>query len=71
MFNKNELRSVMARHGETATDLANALGTSYSNLSKKMNAISDWTVTQVYQLKRHYNLSAEDIDRIFFNLECS
>ncbi len=71
MVNKNELRSVMARHGETVTDLANALGMSYPNLSKKINSHVDWTVSQVGKLKVHYNLSAEDIDRIFFSHECS
>lgn len=70
MVNRNELRSIMVKHGETAKDLANALGMSYPNLSKKMNGHSDWTISQALKLKGHYNLSAEDIDRIFFGLEC-
>ena len=71
MVNKNELRSVMARYGETVTDLANALGMSYPNLSKKINNHIDWTVSQVRKLKEHYSLSTEDIERIFFTAECS
>lgn len=71
MVNRNELRSIMVKHGETMRDLGNALGMCYSNISKKMSNKSDWTVSQVCAIKAHYGLTAEDIDRIFFSHECS
>lgn len=71
MVNKNELKSVMVRYGDTMTDLGKYLGMTYTNVSKKLNGYSDWTVSQVYAVKQRYNLTAEDIDRIFFRHECS
>ena len=71
MVNKNEFRSVMIRHGENQSDVAKWLGMSVANLSKKLNGNGDWTVAQIMCVKKRYDLSPEDIDRIFFSSECS
>jgi transcriptional regulator with XRE-family HTH domain len=67
-MDKNKLKSVAYAHGETLKDLADAIGMSRSAFSLKLNERTDsgFTQPEIKQIKDHYNLSAEDVDLIFF-----
>lgn len=66
-MNKNLLNSFMAKKGETQLDLANLLGLSLSRVNAKINENSaQFTQTEIATIKKHYMLSAAEVDSIFF-----
>lgn len=65
-MNKNELRSVMARYGDSYQDLATALDKSLNAVTLKINGQKDFTRTEIKIIIDRYNLSPEDVVRIFF-----
>lgn len=66
-MNKNLLNSFMARKGETQLDLAKLLGISLSRANAKINENgAQFTQTEISIIKKHYALSAIDVDLIFF-----
>lgn len=67
-MNKELLRSVMALNGDTNRDLANLLGISEQSVSNKINENkSEFKQGEIAAIRRHYGLSAEQVDAIFFN----
>jgi hypothetical protein len=65
--NKKLLNSIMAKSGDTQNDLANLLGLSLSRVNAKINENeAQFTQTEIATLKKHYKLSAMDVDEIFF-----
>jgi hypothetical protein len=68
-MNKNQLKSIMVLHGDTGGSLAEYLGISESRFSAKINETSGAAFTQkeICKIKQKYNLSADDVDSIFFN----
>lgn len=54
-------------YGDTLESLANYLNIAYQTLSKKMNGHVDFTRTEILKIKQRYNLSAEQVDNIFFS----
>lgn len=66
-MNKALLRSVMALHGDTNKDLADYLGISEQSLSKKINENdTEFKQGEIKRIKVRYNLSADQVDLIFF-----
>ena len=67
-MNKRELESVMKRYGDTQETLAEALGLSRTRLNCKMNESRNATFNQpeIKQIKQRYNLSAKEVEIIFF-----
>ena len=66
-MNKNALRSIMALHGDTNRDLAQVLGKTEQSVSAKMNEKgSEFTQGEIVKIKDRYNLTAEQIEFIFF-----
>lgn len=66
-MNKALLRSFMIRHGDTQLMLAIAMGISLSRLNAKINNKSaEFNQKEILFIKHRYNLSATDIDEIFF-----
>lgn len=63
---KQELRAVMIRNGDRQADLAKAIGLSPPTLSDKINGRWDFWRAEIEAIALRYNLSAEDIARIFF-----
>ena len=63
----------MALHGDTGNDLAKALGLSPQRFSAKINEKNgaEFTQHEIQKIKDRYNLSAEDIEAIFFNKKVS
>ena len=68
-MNKNQLRSVMALHGENDGMLAEYLGISKSRFSAKIKETggAEFNQGEILKIKNKYNLTADEVDVIFFN----
>ena len=65
-MNKYEFRAEMARHGDSNLSLAKALNISAVSLSKKINSKVGFKQGEIAFIIERYQLSPDDIDRIFF-----
>ena len=70
-MNTNLLKAKMKLHNDTQRELADYLGRVISNVSFKINGKQAFNADEIRKMKKRYNLTAEEIDEIFFNLECS
>ena len=72
-MNKNLLMSVLARAGDKQADLANVLGLSLSRTNAKINETdgAQFYQSEIATIKTHYNLTAEEVDSIFFTVKVS
>jgi hypothetical protein len=72
-MNVNKLRSMMALNGDTGNSLAEALGLSPQRFSAKINERNgaEFNQGEIMTIKERYDLSAEDIDSIFFTAKVS
>lgn len=68
MMNKNRLKSVMVLYGDNNRKLAEYLDISESRFSAKINETNgaEFDKSEIFKMKQKYNLSAVDIDAIFF-----
>ena len=67
-MNSNELKSVMTLHGDTYKDLADYIGISETSFTNKINEKgTEFKYREIVKIKNKYNLSADQIDSIFFN----
>ena len=72
-MNSKLLKSHMALHGDTIRDLADYLGISPQSVSYKINekVINkdkiEFKQGEISAIKERYNLSADDVEAIFFN----
>ena len=71
MVNVRLLKSKMVLHDDTPDDLAVELGVHRATVYAKMRGDSDFTVPDIMTIKNRYNLTAEDVDDIFFASEVS
>ena len=71
-MNSALLKSYIVKNQDTQAKLAKALGISASNLNEKINgkAVS-FRQNEISLIKDRYNLSAEEIDAIFFSIPLS
>jgi hypothetical protein len=70
--NRKALRSVMVLHGDTNSNLAELLGISLQSVSNKLNENgSEFKQGEILKIKERYNLSAEQVESIFFASEVS
>lgn len=66
-MNKSLLRSIMALHGDTNRDLADALGITEQSFSAKINENkTEFKQSEIARIQQLYNLTAEQITNIFF-----
>ena len=63
---KEKLKEFMDIFGDNLTKLADYLGISYQSISKKLNGHTDFKLTEIRMIKERYNLTAEEVDYIFF-----
>lgn len=63
-----KLKAQMKAHGDTQASLAASIGISLSRLNAKLNrtAGAEFDVAEIRAIKKRYNLSAEEVDNIFF-----
>lgn len=68
-MNKNELVSVMKKHGDNQSDLAEYLGISLSRLNAKINETdgAQFNQEEIKKIKIRYSLTIEQVDLIFFS----
>lgn len=71
-MNKAELESVMKLYGDTGISLSAYLGIARTTFSAKINETNgaEFTQSEIMMIKEKYNLSADDVDRIFFTAKC-
>lgn len=67
-MNKNKLRAMMALCGDTDGVLAEFIGINRGTFSKKLNETNggEFTQSEISKIKQRYNLTAEEVDEIFF-----
>lgn len=72
-MNKNLLESIMKLNGDTGNDLAAYLGIARSTFSLKLNETNgaEFVQGEIIKIKQRYDLSAEQIDNIFFTEKMS
>lgn len=70
-MHKNELEANMKLYGDTGENLAQALHIARSTLSSKMNGNYDFTQKEIRLIKERYNLTAAELDSIFFDIQVS
>lgn len=71
-MNKQKLKGAIVSHGDTQSKLAEALGMSISALSLRINGHGKgFLQSEMDAIKRRYNLTAEEMDEIFFGSDLS
>lgn len=68
-MDKLALKAKMIMNNDIGLTLAEALGISETTLSSKINEKTEFTRSEIAKIKERYKLSAEDVDRIFFDLQ--
>ena len=66
-MNKNELVSVMKKHGDNQADLAKYIGISLQRFNAKINEKdgAEFTQSEIAKTKEKYNLTDEQVVIIF------
>ena len=69
MLNKTKLKAVIALNKDSQNELADRLGITVTTLSLKMNGKNQFKPSEIYYIKKCYNLTAKELDEIFFATE--
>lgn len=70
-MNKQLLKAKIVEHGDTQAQLAAAIGISASNLNDKINGKVSFRQNEIAAIRNRYNLSAQEVDHIFFDQQLS
>lgn len=62
-----ELKALRVKNGFTQKDIAEILGISETSYNKRENGSLEFTISEIKKLKNIFNLSNDDIIRIFFS----
>ena len=67
-MNKNEFVSVMKKHGDNQSDVAEFIGISVQRFNAKLNETdgAEFTQGEIKKIIQKYNLTAEEVMLIFF-----
>jgi DNA-binding transcriptional regulator YiaG len=67
-MNKQKLVGVMHGNGDRQEDLAKAIGISPQRFNAKLNETdgAEFTQGEIKSIRERYNLSADEVDEIFF-----
>jgi hypothetical protein len=73
LVNKKKLESVMKLFDDTGQTLAEYLGIARPTFSNKLNETrgAEFTQGEIRMMKERYNLTAQDVDEIFFDPKVS
>lgn len=66
MFDRNKFRGKVVSEGLTIADVAGQLNINPTTLHRKISGESEFTRKEIQQLRSILNMSAEEIDAIFF-----
>ncbi len=64
-MNSLEMKVAMKRNADTLEKLAEALGLKVSGAWARVNGKTDFRANEIKTIRQRYNLSAEDIVKIF------
>ncbi len=64
---KRELKALLVASGDSVEDYAKIIGLSTNRTYSRLAGKSDFTLSEVAITKEHYNLTGDDIDRLFFS----
>ncbi len=72
-MNKKKLESVMKLFDDTGQTLAEYLGMGRTSLSNRLNETrgAEFTQGEIRMMRERYNLTAQDVDAIFFDSKVS
>lgn len=65
-MNSDKLLGIIKENGETQEILANVIGLSRTRLSAKLHNRASFTHPEILAIKKHYQLTKDQIDEIFF-----
>ena len=65
-MNKQKFKSILALNGETQKSLAEYLKMSETTLSLKISGRTEFSRVEIKNIKEKFNLTANDLDEIFF-----
>ena len=65
-MNTNLFRAKMAENGISVAALSDELGLSHRSVYDRLNGKAVFSVKEIQHLKKIWNLSADDINAIFF-----
>lgn len=65
-MNSLEMKVAMKRNNDTLEKLAEALGLQVSGVCARVNGHIEFRANEVRTIRHRYNLSAEDVVKIFF-----
>lgn len=65
-MNKSQFKVQMLKHKETMEQIAELLDIHVTTLSLKLNGRTSFTQGEIQCLKKHWKLSAEDLNAVFF-----
>lgn len=68
---KKLFEAKMKEYGDTGETLAPALNITPTTLSRKKNGLADFTQSEIMHIIIRYNLTADEVERIFFTKELS
>lgn len=68
-MNKTALRVKMLENNDTGITLSKFLDISKTTLSAKINGKAEFTRSEIAKIKSRYNLTADEVDNIFFNIK--
>lgn len=66
MFNKNLFKAKYVEHNMKASDVAIILGINPATLARKVSGESDFTRNEIQLFRAAFNLTAKEVDAIFF-----
>lgn len=64
----NMLKSILVKHGDNVTALAEKMGISQTALYRRISGETDFDYKEIKTIKEIYELSPEEIDAIFFTV---
>ncbi len=70
-MNSLEMKVAMKRNEDTQEKLAEALGLQISGVSARINGHIDFRTSEIEKIRERYNLSDDELVKIFFTTKVS
>ena len=70
-MNSLEMKVAMKKNEDTQEKLAEALGLQISGINARINGKTDFRASEISKIRKRYNLTPEEVCKIFFSQEAS
>ncbi len=70
-MNTCEMKAIMKRNDDTQEKLAEFMKMEVSSINSRINGKIEFRASEIVKIKKRYNMSLEEIDKIFFNDKAS